>query len=930
MGSGEQDYCDLMSDTVAGRLEVVGRSSEIDAIRAFIESAAQQPSGFLIQGQAGIGKTTLWKVGIATAKERGYTILQCRGAPLESALSFAALGDLLEDRMEELSELPDPQRNALEVALHRVTPGDDRPDPLAVHRAFHSVISELERAAPVIVAIDDAQWIDRSSAAAVSFAMRRAAGLRVGVLLTLRDEVGPMVTDALHPGLDELRAERLLLSPLSLGAMHHILRAGLGTTFHRPMLLRIQEMARGNPFFALEIGRAILGAGVAETPGQIPPVPPDLKHLLTVRLSSLAPSTQDVLFVFTAWPEATIDQVASMLEREVDSALGESAEAGIIFREGNHVRFTHPLLASVIYEEAPVHARVQIHGQIADQTRDLEERARHRARTVIDKDEAVADLLDEAAAEALSRGATHSAADLYEQSIQLTPVRDSEQRSRRILNLASCLMAVGDPEKARLLLESSVETMTRNDTWVDATLALIEACYLSGDSDAILRHGDAALLDLPKAPRLRGKLHCFLSWLTEDFPLDRSIEHARAAIELLDPELDAPLLAIGFHNLFYAEVCAGREPREELLERALRLESAEDTRYNLPPGLYWKCIDDYSRARRRFEAHLARDTDRGDLTWVAFVYAHLAEMDLWAGNWDLAGQELDAGEAALDEMGSVWSSETHIYVKAMHELLRGDVDLTRTRIASALQATASPYIEAMYRHVLGFDALLHGDPAHASVQLQEAQRRLDELGVREPLRFRLQQDLIEALAATGHLEQARSALGALERRARVLPRPWLDVCVPRCRALVFAAGGEVAAALQAFESESWMSKPLPLEVGRNWLVLGRLRRRAKQKTGAKEAFERAIEIFESLPSPPFAAIARSEVERVGIRRSVGLELTEGERRVAELAASGMTTREVAEALFVSAKTVEANLSRVYQKLGISSRAELGSRMNTGS
>lgn len=916
-----------MPDPAVDGLEVVGRASEIETVRTFIDKASTSASCLLVQGRAGIGKTTLWKLGVGLAEERGFALMRCRGTPIESRLSFAALGDLLEGRLDDLSKgLAGPQREALDIALHRAPPGEDRPEPLAVHRAFYSAVDFVEASQPVMIAIDDAQWIDRSSAAAVAFAIRRASNRRIGVLIAKRDGAGSSTVDMLLPAVSELRPERLVVEALSLGALHHVLRARLGTTFHRPTLLRIQEMSQGNPFFALEIGRAVLEAGVEQLPGRIPAVPADLKQLLVTRLSSLSDPTREILLAFAAWPESNIEQVRTMLGVDIKPALDDAIGAGMIVIERGHVRFTHPLLASTIYEEAPTDKRKWMHGSIAANASNLEERARHLARTVDETDATAADLLEDAASGARARGAAHSAVDLYEQAIALTPVDDSIRRSTRILNMASCLIAAGDPEKARTLLESSVPEMERDDTWVDAIVALTEACYLAGDPEAALRHGEDALLEIPDAPRARGKLHSYLAWLAEDFPLDRSIDHATAAVELLDPELDAALLAIAYHNLFFCRVSAGEIPDENLLAMALDLESIDDTRYNIPPAVYWKCLDDYDRSRARFETHLEKDARTGDLSWVAVGYAHLAELDLWAGKWELAARELDAGESALQEMGAVWSWETNIYVRALYQVLAGEIEKGRAAVEGARERVASGYVDAMYRQVLGLAALLQGDPTTASVQLREVQRVLDGLGIREPMRFRFQQDLIEALVATGALDEAQLALDALEIRARTLPRPWFQVCIPRCRALVAAGRGDVTAALDHMDPAAWADVPLPLEVGRNWLILGRLRRRAKQKAGAREALETAIAIFESLPCPPFEAMARSDIERIGLRRSAGLELTETERRVAELAASGMTTREVAEALFMSVKTVEANLTRVYRKLGIGSRAELGSRM----
>ena len=191
---------------------------------------------------------------------------------------------------------------------------------------------------------------------------------------------------------------------------------------------------------------------------------------------------------------------------------------------------------------------------------------------------------------------------------------------------------------------------------------------------------------------------------------------------------------------------------------------------------------------------------------------------------------------------------------------------------------------------------------------------------------RSEPDHIEALLALGRLDEARRVLDTLEWRGRALPRPWIDAGLPRAQALLLASEGKLAEALGIVDAAPAI-RGLPFETARMLLVRGQLERRANRKLAARGSLSEALRVFEELGSPPWAQRARDEIARLGLRHRAPTELTESERRIAELAAAGMTNRQVAEASFVSPKTVEANLARVYQKLGIRSRAELGARMS---
>jgi DNA-binding CsgD family transcriptional regulator len=264
----------------------------------------------------------------------------------------------------------------------------------------------------------------------------------------------------------------------------------------------------------------------------------------------------------------------------------------------------------------------------------------------------------------------------------------------------------------------------------------------------------------------------------------------------------------------------------------------------------------------------------------------------------------------------------------------GRVESTRERLEAAFRATErTGYgIAALWTSgALGFLELSLGNASAAHRALDPMTQLVEAHGLEEPIRAFFVPDEIEALVALGELDRAERLTRMLAVRGRALDRPWALATGGRCRALLLAARGEPEIALAEIEHALAEHErlPMPLELGRTLLVRGQLERRLKKKSAAKESLEQALAIFDDIGAMLWVERARAELARVGLRRAGRDELTETERRVAELAASGLTNREVAAQLFLSPKTVEANLARIYRKLDIRSRAELGARLAGG-
>jgi predicted ATPase len=319
--------------------EIIGRDAELEAISAFLEPSAKS-GALLIEGNAGIGKTTLWRCGVARAEGRGWKVLTAAPASSEARLAFAAIGDLLGDAVDAVaSELPPPQKHALDVALLLEEPRGPPPNERAVAVAALAALRALARERSVMVAVDDVQWLDGPSADVLSFVARRLGDDPVALLLAQRtDEVSGVPLGLERAFGDRLR--RVQPPPLTLGATHRVLHSHLGLTLPRPTLRRVHVACGGNPFFALEIGRVLKERPTAAD--EPLPVPHDIEQLAGRRIEQMSAAGRDAVLAAALLAEPT----ATAVEQATDRAgLEEAVAAGIVVADGHGLRFAHPLFA---------------------------------------------------------------------------------------------------------------------------------------------------------------------------------------------------------------------------------------------------------------------------------------------------------------------------------------------------------------------------------------------------------------------------------------------------------------------------------------------------------------------------------------------------------------------------------------------------------
>jgi DNA-binding CsgD family transcriptional regulator len=921
--------------------DVIGRESELAILNRFLDSIPTGPSAMLLSGDPGIGKTTVWKEGLAGALERGYRTLSCSPVEAERRLSYTVLGDLVEPVLDEsLPTLPEPQRAALEVALLRSPPTGGRADQRAVSLAVLGCIRAVASTTPVVVAIDDAQWMDLPSARVLQFVVRRLRDEPIGVLTAVRGSDTEVDPFGVAPAFPEERVHVLHVGPLSLDDVERVILDTVGERFSRTTLLRIHEMSGGNPFFAQEIALALLRRGDDVGSGERLPIPDSLQELIEHRLEGLPGETVEALEIVSALSSPTLQTVADAIApSSIDARLDPAIESGVASITGDRLRFTHPLLASAVYQKIPPARRRELHARLATIVRDLEERARHLAPSVEGPDVAVAAALEEAAQLASSRGAPQSAAELWEMARRATPGDRREDLVRRTHQAGVAHHDCGDTSLARSVLEQAVDLSmagpARGRVLLDLGQALAETEGWRGAWAVFEAARSEAGDDLALRALIEQNLG--YAWLFRG-DLAASERHARAALQLAEELQEPRVMAEAFQAYPFIEFLLGRGVDQEMLDRGVALEGHMEgefkshvLRASFVVAQLLKFSDRLDEARRTFTELLGDAAAHGVEGAIPQFRYHLAELECRAGNWDAAIEHARESRAAAQRvrMGAM-SSEGH-FALGLVEAHLGRADPARLEALEGMRIAESAGETLLLipnLAVLGFLELSLGRPAEADAYLSRAVELERAMGVREPAYFRIVPDEVETLVALGRLGEAEALLAPFEEAGTNLDRAWAIATGARCRALVLAARGDLAgassAAAQALREHDRL--PLPFELGRTLLVRGAVERRAKRKREARDTLTKASEIFDGLGAALWAVKTRAELARIGGRAPSSLALTPTENKVAALVASGGTNREVAEALFVSVHTVEAHLKRIYRKLGVRSRTELASKL----
>jgi len=901
----------------------------LQAVLGFVGAAPARLDALLLEGEAGIGKSTVWRAGVDAAA-RELRVLVAGPVEAERDIAYAGLGDLFEGVLDEIADaLPDPRRRALEVALLLAEPDGPPPDARAIGFASFAALRTLADRCPTLLAIDDLQWLDRSSAAALEFALRRLAAAPIRLLLARRGETAAQVTAALPSD----RVDRLTIGPLTAGALQSLFVERLGKSLERPTLLRVHDLSAGNPLFALELARALEGTTVATPIGAPLPLPDSLDTLLRRRLDALPAGSRALLLPIAAAAEPTL----TLLETgwpDAAHALGPLLDAEILALESGELRFTHPLLASAVLGQTRPGERRALHLRLAELIDDPVEAARHLALAGTGPDEVVAERLQAAAGRARSRGAPFAAAELGELAVRATPRSDRDGRLRRGLQVARDYLAAGAGEQARAVAAELLRHEKTGATRAEALLLVAEIevwVGLTSDAVAFLQR---ALSESRDSPRVEAMILAQLAILVRFTDgIGAADELARRSLASAERTGDPILRARALTTLAKTASDAGDPHGLRLAAEALRFARATSDPETIDlalgvrgPALLWagRLAEARIDLLERYEANVGRDEGRASQTLFP-----LAVVELQAGNWDKA-------RSYADQQHEEWSTLVPgdpqaglaLALVATHQ---GDVERAETVANHGIELaveSGTPFFAGWYRQILGLLALWRGDASAAMYHFEAAHQTRGSLGFREPGKLLYVADFAEALLHCGRVEQAIALVDSWEEAARALGRDRLLAQAVRCRGLIAAAQGELDTATALLHEACRRHADVgdPFGGARALLALGMVQLNARQRRAARGSIEAAHAAFEALGASSWVGRAQSELGRIGGRARLE-GLTPAEIRVAALVIEGRTNRETAAALFLSEKTVESHLGRIYSKLDVRTRTELASKLH---
>jgi DNA-binding CsgD family transcriptional regulator/tetratricopeptide (TPR) repeat protein len=874
----------------------------------------------LVAGSAGIGKTTLLDAIAAEATDLGFAVHRSRGAASESDLPFVGLLDLIGEHASDVAaDLPGPLRRALDVVLLRADPPGDGADTLATNLAVLEVLQVMAARHPVLLVLDDVQWLDAPTRGVLGFAIRRLSGQRLAVVAAVRGADHSSVASL----LPEPRAV-VAVGPMTESEIAHVVALRLGRMPTPGRVATLHRLSGGNPYLAVELARAAtaLPAGVEDLP-----VPQRYRPVLAARLRGLSPAARRTMLAAALLSRPT---ARTLHKIGGPAGLAEAEAAGVVRHAGALIEFDHPLLATTCREEADPAAIRAMHAELSSFVGDAIQRGRHLALSVAGTDERAATEVEEAAGDAAGRAAIATAAELARHALALTPEVAVDDRVRRATSAARWFAQVGETAAAQQALKPLIAElpMGRQRARCLTTLSVSLGQEVSG-SIALL--GEAlAQPDIEPSDEI--EIHLALSdihFAGGDLAEARKEAClARARAQAAGDSASAAVAALSETNAEFFSGVPLTESSAWPLVRARSWESAPA--YNHPDMLLaWEASysEDQEQAIELFERVAGRARALNDLDSEGSVALHRAEAEIRSGHLASAAALAEKGYRMLsDGMRDQFPLYVRAHIAAWHGELVTARDLAGEGLRMA-RAAGDAVFEAQNLLVLGFTEVSAGRYSVAyghEAQLRDLMYRMQW---KHPGTYRWQGDAVEAFLGVGQVGQASEVAIELWRQADHLHLPGCQALAARCDGLIHAHRGDLKQAQDSLiESLRLMNGlDMPLERGRSLLALGIARRRARQKSTARAALTDAQAIFVVAGAATWARRVEEELERTTGARG-GRSLTVGERSVADLAAAGATNREISAQLFLSPKTVEAVLTRVYRKLGVRSRTELSRQL----
>ncbi|TML82606.1 MAG: helix-turn-helix transcriptional regulator [Actinobacteria bacterium] len=897
---------------------LIGRERELEQLDALLrEARLGRGRALVLRGSAGIGKTVL--LDYAAQQASGFQVLHYTAVESEAELPFAGLQALLGPLLVRLPEIPEPQARAVRAAL--ALEWIAATNRLAVYAGALSLFGVAAERVPLLVVVDDAHWVDRPSAEALTFAARRLTAESLALLFAVREGEGTDLGVAL-PTIE--------LGPLEAAASMELLRERFGSAIAAKVARHLAAATGGNPLALLEVA-ALLDEGERAGSEPLPdylPASESVERTVRRTLRGLPPETRRALLA-----AATSD---SPMGGDL-AALEPAEDAGLVRIHAGAVAFRHPLVRSAVYHAAPADERRAAHRTLADALtgeEDSDRRAWHLAAAAEGPDESVAAALEAAASRFVNRGGQASASRALERAAELS--EDDDACARRLHAAGRAAEHGGDLDRAGVLAERALTRVRDAGIRSAVTVLAWQANDWRGlTNDGVDFETEAQRVAPFHPARAALMLYVSSNEAFRTLDLERALRLARKSVDMIP--VNAARQAPGSWEPWMADVAAntrwhlafillllGRPSEADEAVRGLLLPATGDLWAN-----YYAYLERYDEARSNIERVLRSARETGDAWAEMWLTRSLAFVDLLEGRFPAAragaARSLGMAEsiavpgamafnlAYLAWLAAVGGREA----EAREDVARAD-DLAQLGVGYL-------FLRGRLQATLGLLELGLSRPLAAIEKLVPVADLAERHGVREPGFLRYAPDLIEAYARAGEREAAMRELAKLAELAGALDRRWALAAVARLHGLLGTDDDldeHFGAALELHEGAG-----SPFERARTELLYGERLRRAKRRVDAREHLRSATELFDGLGAAPWSEQARSELRASGEsipRRdpTAPEKLTPQELQIALQVAEGRTNRDVAAALFLSPKTVEFHLTRVYRKLSIHSRAEL--------
>ena len=908
----------MLASAHDGATPLVGRLEEQGLLTSLLDDVATRGRALVLHGEPGIGKSRLLASAEQTARERGMAVLITVGVQSEAYLPFAGLHQLLRPVRDRASELRDVQRAALDAAFGLTD--EAAPEPFRIAMAALDLLSDVAADAPLLLVVEDAHWLDRPTADALSFIARRIESDPIVLLAVFRDGYRSVLADAGLPehavvGLDASMASALLdvaAPELPVETRTQVLRE-----------------AAGNPLAILELP-AVVGRGEDVSGGL--PLTERLERAFAGRVRDLPDATRLLLLVAALSDEDKINEIleasTAFAGTVVDlEAAGPAVEAGIVDADLQSLRFRHPLMRSAIAQSAGLAERRRVHEALADALHDqADRRAWHRAALLSGEHEPVALELEEAGARARRRGAIPVAVTALRRAAELGEPRS---RSRRLLAAAALAVELGRRDVVKPLLEE----VARLDlgpldrarvTWVEETaltrpldaeqfLSLIAAAERAGAAGDHDLHIDLLWLVASRA------------WWVDPGPgVRRALIDAAHRLGDVDAE-DPRVFAV--HT--YADPLGHAAGVLARLERAAgdeRLDT-DAARFFGPAALVVGAFDLGSDFLSAAIDGLRTEGRLGHLPRLLSLYSGMAAR---IGDWDVALTAAGEAERLAEEFAEPqWAAAADTAISLV-AAMRGD-DRKAELMAARAELVAEPVGANITMAFAQFGKVLAALATGRHGEAYASAHRLFEPGdsaYHPVISSWLIGDLAEAARHIDRLDAARARLAQVEASVGDRPGTWVALELRHARALLAdpADAGERFDEALAGDLTRW-----PFQRARLQLAYGQWLRRQRRVAESRGVLRAARDTFDALGCAPWGEQARRELRASGERSrrrrpEARDQLTAQELQIAQLAAGGLSNREIGQRLFLSHRTISTHLYRAFPKLGITSRAELNAAL----